>query len=87
MPPEPVGIGRGLAEDRLRHREHRIGQVMRELRARADAHVARGDSVPRPLNQALEGFATELAQVRRALGAHGGAGWPRQRRATGRWAR
>jgi hypothetical protein len=66
-------IGRELAEDRLRRRERRIGQVMRELRTRADAHVAHGDPVPRPLNQALEGFAGELARLRRALGTRGGA--------------
>jgi len=74
------GIGRDLAEIRLRHRERRVSQVVRELRARVEAHTSRGEAAPRPLSQALEGFADELAAVRRMLGAHTRAGRPGARR-------
>jgi hypothetical protein len=73
--PDPTArrptIGRQLAEVRLLHRQRRVEQVMRELRVRAAVHSARGETVPKPLSQALQEFATELSDVRRALADNG----------------
>jgi hypothetical protein len=63
------GIGHELALLRLTHRERRLVRAIEALRRRVDTYAARGEAVPGPLNEALAGFSTDLADVRREIGA------------------
>ena len=54
-------------DPRLEHRGARLDEVIAALEERVRAHRSAGEAVPRPLREALAGFAAERDEVRRAL--------------------
>jgi hypothetical protein len=61
-------LGRELERARLAHRTHRIERVLVSLRERRTER-ARAGAVPPALNQAIDDFTRELAQLRAGLSA------------------
>lgn len=60
-------LARALERQRLAHRQHRLQLVVRLLRERAELHTAAHGSAPKPLSDAIRGFAMEMADVRGRL--------------------
>lgn len=65
-PPAPGTLRADLEARRLEHRTRRLDFVLGALKARAEAYESRG-AVPRPLHDAIAGFAAELRQDRQRL--------------------
>lgn len=64
--PEQDTLGASLERARLTHREHRVEQVLAQL---GERRSARSGSVPKALDQAIDGFSVELTQVGAQLSA------------------
>jgi hypothetical protein len=65
-PPHARSLRSELEMHRLEHRARRMAFVISALKAREEAYERRG-TVPRPLHDAIAGFAAELRHDRQRL--------------------